>query len=154
MAVLFSLFKTFHFSKESGFEQLCNNHLEIKQTRVLILKSKEGDYFVLSNDGDFTNFVSEHKLPHEVRMIGLQQVLVERVAFNPDPDIEYCGVQFAYEDNPNKSYFIAGPRYQLDATHKDSLSETLAENLHKVLDFTYHNNDYIMKEIMSHFKGN
>lgn len=30
----------------------------------------------------------------------------------------------------------------------------LIENLQKVLDFTYHNNEYIMKGIMGHFKGN
>ena len=78
--------------------------------------------------------------------------MVENVAFNPDPDIEYHGVHFVYEDKEAVPYFIAGPRYQVEATHKDSLSETLAENLQKVLDFTYNNNDRIMKEIMGSFQ--
>lgn len=154
MAILSCNFKAFKFPKESGFEQFYNDHPEIKQIHALILKYKEGDYFALSIDAKFTNFVSEHKLPNEVKLIKLCQVLVENVAFNPDPDIEYHGVHFVYDDQKAVPYFIAGPRYQVEATHKDALSETLAENLHKVLDFTYINNDRIMKEIMSHFKGN
>jgi hypothetical protein len=154
MAILSCNFKAFKFPKESGFEQFYDGHPEIKQERALILKSKEGDYFALSIDAKFTNFVFEHKLPNEVKVIKLHQVLVENVAFNPDPDIEYHGVHFVYDDQEAIPYFIAGPRYQVEATHKDSLSETLAENLQKVLDFTYHNNEYIMKEIMGHFRGN
>ena len=154
MAILSCNFKAFKFPKESGFEQFYNDHPEIKQERALILKSKEGDHFALSIDAQFTNFVFEHKLPNEVKVIKLHQVLVESVAFNPDPDIEYHGVHFTYEDNPDVTYFIAGPRYQVEATQKDSLSETLAGNLQKVLDFTYNNNDRIMKEIMGHFKSN
>lgn len=154
MAILSCNFKAFKFPKESGFEQFYNDHPEIKQIHALILKSKEGDYFALSIDAKFTNFVFEHKLTNEIKLIKLCQVLVENVAFNPDPDIEYHGVHFVHDDQKAVPYFIAGPRYQVEATHKDALSETLAENLHKVLDFTYINNDRIMKEIMGHFKGN
>lgn len=154
MATLTNNFKVFYFPKESGFKQFYNDHPEIKQERALILKSKEGDYFALSIDAKFTNFVFEHKLPNEVKLIKLHQVLVENVAFNPDPDIEYRGLHFVYEDKKDVPYFIAGPRYQVEATNKDSLSETLANNVQMVLDFTYNNNDCIMKEIMGHFKGN
>lgn len=154
MAILSSNFKVFYFPKESGFEQFYSDHPEINQIKALILKSKEGVHFALSIDAKFTNFVFEHKLPNEVKVIKLHQVLVENVAFNPDPDIEYHGIHFVYEDNEAVPYFIAGPRYQVEATQKDALSETLAENLQKVLDFTYSNNDRIMKEIMGHFKGN
>lgn len=136
MAILSSNFKAFHFSKESGFEQFYNNHPEIKKIKALILKSKEGDYFALSNDANFTNFVTEHKVPYEVKLIRLHQVLVEKVAFNPDPDIEYHGVHLTYEDNPDVTYFIAGPRHQVEATNKDLLSETLANNIQKVIWFT------------------
>ena len=154
MAILSCNFKAFKFPKESGFEQFYNDHPEIKQERALILKSKEGDYFALSIDAQFTNFVFEHKLPNEVKVIKLHQVLVENVAFNPDPDIEYHGVHFEYDDKKDVPYFIAGPRYQVEATQKDALSETLAENLYKVLEFARHNNERIMNEIMGHFKGN
>lgn len=153
MAILSSNFKSFHFSKESGFEQFYNNHPEIKQTRALILKSNEGDYFALSNDADFTNFVYEHKLPYEVKLIRLHQVVVEKVAFNPDPEIEYRGVHFAYEDNPDVTYFIAGPRYQVEATNKDLLSETLANNIQKVLQFVSSNNERIMNDISAYIAG-
>lgn len=154
MATLSCNFKAFHFSKESGFEQFYNNHPEIKQMRALILKSKEGDYFALSIDADFTNFIYEHKLQSEIKHIVLHYVWVDKVAFNPDPELAYHGVYFEYEDETEANYYIAGPRYQTEASRKDALSETLAENLQKVLDFTYRNNDLIIKETMSHFKGN
>lgn len=150
MAILSCNFKAFKFPKESGFEQFYNDHPEIKQERALILKSKEGDHFALSIDAKFTNFVFEHKLPNEVKVIKLHQVLVENVAFNPDPEIEYRGVHFAYEDNPDVTYFIAGPRYQVEATNKDLLSETLANNIQKVIWFTNINNEYIMKDISTY----
>ena len=153
MAILSSNFKVFHFSKESGFEQFYQDHPEIKQIRALILKSKEGDYFALSNDANFTNFVYEHKLQNEVKLIRLHQVLVEKVAFNPDPEIEYRGVHFAYEDNPDVTYFIAGPRYQVEATNKDLLSETLANNIQKVIWFVNLNNEYIMNDISAYIAG-
>jgi len=154
MATISCNFKAFHFSKESGFEKFYNNHPEIKQMRALILKSKEGDYFALSIDADFTNFVYEHKLHSEIKHIVLHYVWVDKVAFNPDPELAYHGVYFEYEDESEASYYIAGPRYQTESSHKDALSETLTENLQKVLDFTYHHNDLIIKETMDHFKGN
>lgn len=117
------------------------------------MKSKEGDYFALSNDANFTNFVTEHKVPYEVKLIKLHQVLVEKVAFNPDPDIEYRGVHFTYEDNPDVTYFIAGPRHQVEATNKDLLSETLANNIQKVIWFTNVNNEYIMADISKYISG-
>ena len=153
MAILSSNFKAFHFSKESGFEQFYQDHPEINQIKALILKSKEGDYFALSNDANFTNFVYGHKLQNEVKLIRLHQVLVEKVAFNQDPEIEYRGVHFAYEDNPDVTYFIVGPRYQVEATNKDLLSETLANNIQKVIWFVNLNNEYIMKDISTYIAG-
>lgn len=153
MATLSSNFKAFHFSKESGFEQFYNRYPEIKQIKALILKSKEGDYFALSNDANFTNFVTEHKVPYVVKLIRLHQVLVEKVAFNPDPDIEYRGVHFTYEDNPDVTYFIAGPRHQVEATNKDLLSETLTNNIQKVIWFVNLNNERIMTDISDYISG-
>lgn len=92
-------------------------------------------------------------MPYVVKLIRLHQVLVEKVAFNPDPDIEYHGVHFAYEDNPDVTYFIAGPRYQVEATNKDLLSETLANNVQKVIWFVNLNNERIMTDISDYVSG-
>ncbi len=153
MATISSNFKTFYFSKESGFEQVYNDHPEVKQTRALILKTKESDYFALSNDADFTNFVYEHKLQSDVNQIVLHYVWVDKVAFNPDPELAYHGVYFEYEDTEDVYYYIAGPDYKLETTNKDLLSETMKENLQAVLDFNYHNNQRIMKETSGYFNG-
>nr|DAK63332.1 MAG TPA: hypothetical protein [Caudoviricetes sp.] len=153
MATLSSNFKVFYFPKESGFGQFYNDHPEIKQIRALILEAKGYGHFALTNDAEFTNFVTEHKVPYEVKLIRLHQVLVEKVAYNPDPDIEYRGVHFTYEDNPDVTYFIAGPRYQLEATNKDLLSETLASNIQKVIWFTNVNNEYIMNDISEYISN-
>lgn len=150
MATLSNNFKVFYFPKESGFKQFYSDHPEIKQTRALILETKDNDHFVLSNDTEFTNLVYG-KIPNEPSEITLHQVCVNKVAPNLDPELAYHSVHFTYRDTPDKSYFIAGHRYQIGATNKNILSETLSENIQKVLNFTYGNNDRIMKEIMGHF---
>lgn len=142
MATLSSNFKVFYFPKESGFEQFYNDHPEIKQTRALILEAKNYGHFALSNDAEFTNLI--------YGKVHNDQVSVERVAFNPDPDLSYRGVHFTYQDTPDKSYFIAGPRYQVEATNKDLLSETLANNIQKVLQFVSSNNERIMNDISAY----
>lgn len=154
MATLSSNFKAFYFPKESGFEQFYNEHPEVKQTRALILEAKDYGHIALSIDAEFTNLIYGRFKDIEVKVIRLHQVLVEQVAFNPDPQLSYCGVHFDYEDNPDKSYFIAGPRYQVGATNKDLLSETLADNIQKVIWFTNNiNNEYIMAGVSTYITG-
>ena len=138
MATLSNNFKVFYFPKKSGFEQFYNDHPEIKQIRALILEAKDYGHFALSNDAEFTNLINEHKVYNEPNEIVLHQVWVN------DIGSEYRGVHFTYEDTPDKSYFIAGPRYEVEATNKDLLSETLANNIQKLIWFTNINNDYIM----------
>lgn len=153
MAILSCNFKAFKFPKESGFEQFYNEHPEVKQTRALILNTEDGGHYALSIDAEFTNLVYGRFKDMDVKVIRLHQVCVDKVAFNDDPQIEYHGVHFNYEDNPDKIYFIAGPRYQVEATHKDLLSETLANNIQKVLQFTRSNNERIMNEVSAYVEG-
>ena len=149
MATLSSNFKVFYFPKESGFEQFYNGHPEVKQTRALILEAKDYGHFALTIDADFTNLIYG-KVHNEPNEIILHQVCVNKVAFNPDPEIAYHGVHFTYQDTPDKSYFITGPRYQVEATNKDLLSETLANNIQKVLQFVSSNNERIMNDISAY----
>lgn len=141
MATLSSSFKVFYFPMDSDFEQFYNDHPEIKQIRALILETKDHGHFALSNDVDFVNLINEHKVYNEPNEIVLHQVCVN------DIGSEYCGVHFTYKDTPDKSYFIAGPRYEVEATNKDLLSETLANNFQKVIWFTNINNEYIMADV-------
>lgn len=104
-------------------------------------------------DEEFTNLIHEHKIQNEINLIVLHQVCVDKVAFNPDPELAYHGVHFTYEDTPDKSYFIAGPRYLVEATNKDLLSETLANNIQKVLQFTRANSERIMNEVSAYVSG-
>ncbi len=147
MATLSSNFKVFYFPKESGFEQFYNDHPEIKQIRALILETKDHDHFALSNYVEFTNLINEHKVYNEPNGIVLHQVCVN------DIGSEYCGVHFTYEDMPDKSYFIAGPRYEVGATNKDLLSETLADNIQKVLYFVSLHNKMIMGGVFAYVVG-
>ena len=144
MTTLSNNFKVFYFPKESGFEQFYNDHPEIKQIRALILEAKDYGHFALSNDAEFTNLINEHKVYNEPNEIILHQVCVN------DTGSEYRGVHFTYSDTPDKSYFIAGPRYEVEATNKDLLSETLASNIQKVLQFVSSNNERIMKDISAY----
>lgn len=147
MATLSNNFKVFYFPKESSFEKFYNGHPEIKQIRALILETKDYGHFALSNDAEFTNLINEHKVYNEPNEIVLHQVCVN------DIGSEYRGVHFTYSDTLDKSYFIAGPRYQVEATNKDLLSETLANNIQKVIWFTNINNEYIMKDISTYVTG-
>lgn len=147
MATLSNNFKVFYFPKESGFKQFYSDHPEIKQTRALILEAKDYGHFALSNDAEFTNLINEHKVYNEPNEIILHQVCVN------DTGSEYRGVHFTYSDTPDKSYFIAGPRYEVEATNKDLLSETLANNIQKVIWFTNINNEYIMDDISTYVTG-
>lgn len=146
MATLSNNFKVFYFPKESGFEQFYNDHPEIKQVRALILEAKDCGHFALSNDAEFTNLIYG-KVHNEPNEIILHQVCVN------DTGSEYRGVHFTYSDTPDKSYFIAGPRYEVEATNKDLLSETLASNIQKVIWFTNINNEYIMADISTYIAG-
>ena len=147
MATLSNNFKVFYFPKESGFEQFYSDHLEVKQTRALILEAKDYGHFALSNDAEFVNLINEHKVYNEPNEIVLHQVCVN------DIGSEYHGVHFTYSDMPDKSYFIVGPRYEVEATNKDLLSETLTSNIQKVIWFININNEYIMKDISTYVTG-
>lgn len=147
MATLSSNFKVFYFPKESGFEQFYNDHPEIKQIRALVLEAKDYGHFALSNGAEFTNLINEHKVYNEPNEIILHQVCVN------DIGSEYRGVHFTYSDTPDKSYFVAGLRYEVEATNKDLLSKTLASNIQKVIWFTNINNEYIMKDISTYISG-